>query len=74
MHFEDNKVLLYSAGNYIQSLGIDHDGEEYKKECIYMYNWVTLLHSRNWHNIVSQLYFSTKFKKNHFEETFNTFN
>ena len=27
----DNKVLLYSTGNYIQSLGIYHDGKEYKK-------------------------------------------
>ena len=27
----NNKVLLYSTGNYIQSLGIDHDGKEYKK-------------------------------------------
>ena len=24
-----NKVLLYSTGNYIQSLGIDHDVKEY---------------------------------------------
>ena len=26
-----NEVLLYSTGNYIQSLGIDHDGRCYKK-------------------------------------------
>ena len=28
LHLEkiNNKVLLYSTGNYIQSLGIDHDG------------------------------------------------
>ena len=25
------EVLLYSTGNYIQSLGIDHDGREYEK-------------------------------------------
>ena len=46
---------LYNMGNYIQSPGIDHDGKEYKKGCIYMYNRVTLLYSRNWHNIVNQL-------------------
>ena len=27
-------------------------------ECIYMYDWVTLLYSRNCHNIVNQLYFN----------------
>ena len=29
LHLEgiDNKVLLYSTGNYIQSPGIDHDGK-----------------------------------------------
>ena len=29
LHLEcmDNGVLLYSTGSYIQSLGIDHDGE-----------------------------------------------
>ena len=26
------------------------------KECIYMYDWVTMLYSRNWHNTVNQLY------------------
>ena len=25
-----------------------------------MYDWVTLLYNRNWHNIVSQLYFLKK--------------
>ena len=31
LHFEriNNKVLLYSTGNYIQSPEIDHDGKEY---------------------------------------------
>ena len=40
LHIEwmDNKVLLYSTGNYIQCPGINHNGKEYKKECIYMYN------------------------------------
>ena len=40
LHLEwiGNEVLLYSTGNYIQSLGIECDGKYYeKKECIYMY-------------------------------------
>ena len=34
----DNKVLLYGTGNHVQCPGINHNGKEYKKECIYMYN------------------------------------
>ena len=34
----NNKVLLYSTGNYIQYPGINQNGKEYKKECIYAYN------------------------------------
>ena len=33
----NNKVLLYSTRNCIQSPGINHNGKEYEKECIYMY-------------------------------------
>ena len=33
-----NKVLLYSAGNYIQYPVTNHDGKEYEKE--YIYVWV----------------------------------
>ena len=29
-----------------------------KKGYVYMYNWITSLHSRNYHNIVNQLYFN----------------
>ena len=28
-----------------------------EKECVYKYDWITLLYSRNWYNIVNQLYF-----------------
>ena len=42
----NNKVLLYSTGNYIQYPVINHNGREYEKEYIY-HNWVTLLYSRN---------------------------
>ena len=34
----NNKVLLYSTGNYIQYPAIKHNGKEYEKEYIYMYN------------------------------------
>ena len=34
----NNKVLLYSKGNCIQYPVINHNGKEYKKESIYMYN------------------------------------
>ena len=43
----NNKVLLYSIGNYIQYPVINHNGKEYEKESTYMYNWITLLYSRN---------------------------
>ena len=40
LHLEqiNNKVLLYSTGNYIQSPGINHNGKNIKKEYIYVYN------------------------------------
>ena len=38
-----NKILLYSTGNCIQCPTINH----YGKECISMYNWITLLYSTN---------------------------
>ena len=34
----NNKVLLYSIGDYIQYPVINHNGKEYEKECVYMYN------------------------------------
>ena len=34
----NNKDLLYSTGNYIQYPVINHNGKEYEKECVYMYN------------------------------------
>ena len=48
-----NKVLVNGTGNYIQYPVINHNGKEYEKEfiyiyiCIYMYDWITLLYSRN---------------------------
>ena len=33
----NNKVLLYSAGNYIQYPVVNQNGKEYRKEYIYIY-------------------------------------
>ena len=42
LHIEwiNNKVLLYSTGNYIKYPEIHHNGKEYKKECIYIYIYI----------------------------------
>ena len=34
----NNKVVLYSTGNYTQYPEINHNGKEYKEERIHMYN------------------------------------
>ena len=36
----------------------------YKKGYVYTYTWVTFLYSRDWHNIVNQVYFNLKKTKN----------
>ena len=48
------KILLYSTRNYIQYPVINHNGKEYEKESMYVYNQVTLL------NTVIQLYLNKK--------------
>ena len=52
--------LLYNTGNYIQSHGMNHMENIVKKECTCVQNWITLLYSRDWHNIVNQLCFNKK--------------
>ena len=52
--------LLYSTGNYIQYLVINHNGKEYERE--YKCNFITLLYSRNEHSIVNQVYLNKIFK------------
>ena len=39
LEWVNNEVLLYSTGNYIQSLRIDHVGRYYEKKsvCVYIY-------------------------------------
>ena len=39
----NNKVLLCSTGNYIQYPVINHNGKEYEKKSMYLYNCITLL-------------------------------
>ena len=34
----NNKNLLSIIGNYIQCPVINHNGKEYEKECVYMYD------------------------------------
>ena len=35
-------------------------GDMKKRMYLYMYDWVTMLYSRNWHDIVNQPYFNFK--------------
>ena len=37
---------VVSTGNYIQYPVINYNGNEYKKECTYIYNWITLLYKQ----------------------------
>ena len=66
LHLEwmSNDVLLYSTGNYIQSLLMEHDGRYYEKKNTHVHDWVTSLYSSNWQNTVNHLYFNkNKFQK-----------
>ena len=59
LHLEwiGNGILLRCPGNYIQSLVMDGTWWRimWEKACLCVCNWVTLLYSRNWQNIVNQL-------------------
>ena len=59
----NHKVQWYRIGNYIQYPVRNSNGKGFGKECIYVYNWVTLLDSRNECNVGHQLYFYKKLKK-----------
>ena len=37
LEWKSNEILLYSTGNYIQSLMMEHDGGQYEKKNVYMY-------------------------------------
>ena len=32
-----NGVLLYGTGNYVQSLGVEHDGRQYEKKNVHIH-------------------------------------
>ena len=36
LYYINDKVLLYSTGNYSQYPVINHNGKEYEKECVYI--------------------------------------
>ena len=40
LEWVSNEVLPCSTGNYIQSLGMEHDGREYEKKNVYIYIYV----------------------------------
>ena len=47
LHLDWINNLLDSTGNDIQSPGTDHDGKQYKKECLRMHDfavWQKLIH------------------------------
>ena len=63
LHLEwvNHVFLMYRTGNYIQDPVINHNGREKKREKnvsmharTYVYNRVTLLYSRDWHNSANQ--------------------
>ena len=60
LHLEwiNNKILIYSTGNYIQYPGINHNRKEYYKECICVYIYESSCCTAEQHNFVNQLNFS----------------
>ena len=59
-----NEAPLYSTGNYVRVLLGQNMLEDNMRKGMYIcvYDWVTLLYSRNWHNTVNQLYSNNKKK------------
>ena len=55
---------LYGTENSTQYSVIIYVGKNLKGNgCVYMYNWITLLYSRIYHNLVNQIYSNKDFKK-----------
>ena len=64
MEWMVNRDLLQSTRNSPQSSGITiWEKNLQKNTCMYMYNGITLLYSRNYYNIVNQLHFNSTFLK-----------
>ena len=58
-----NGELLYSTGNSpLYSVMVYMQRNLKKNGCVCMYNWITLLYSRNYQNTVNQLYLKLKKK------------
>ena len=51
---------LYPMGNYIQHPMINHNRKEYIKKNVHMCITVIFLYSRDWRNIVNQVYVNQK--------------
>ena len=67
LHFKQlgKRILLYSTGNCVQSLGLEHDGRQYykKRMCVCVCGGLDhLAVSRNWKNTACQLCFNWKIK------------
>lgn len=60
-----NRHLLYSPENFTQYSMIIYVGKDSKEKhgWVYLYNRISLLYSRKYHNIVNQPYFNKTFKK-----------
>ena len=56
MEWISNKVLLYSTENYMPYPMINNGMNILK--CIYVYNWIPFLYSRNQYNFINQVYFN----------------
>ena len=56
--------LLYSPENSTRYSVIIYIVKRSEREwlCVYMYNWITLLYSRNYHNLVNQIYINQTLK------------
>ena len=65
LHLEwiNNKVLMISTGNYITDPVINHNGKEYKKECVFVYTWAV---QQRLANIINQLCFNKGVLKKYF--------
>ena len=68
-----NEVLFYSTGNYMQSLGIEHDGRQYEKKDVCVCVTGSLCHTTEIDTRLNQLYFN-KFKKNIYYSSINSEN
>ena len=55
---DNQQDIMYNTECH--SLLCDNLKKEFEKGYMYMYNWITLLYTWNYQNIVNKLYFITK--------------